>query len=105
MLFLQHPADGSAEEPAGRMPVADAAGLYLERALLASDSATRLQQVAQALAVEPNLATWAIASAEMHSCRTVNRIEDAATWLSENLVMELAGSLRGDAADSSSGSL
>jgi signal transduction histidine kinase len=104
MLFLQQ-GDGSAEEPAARMPVGDAAGLYLEQALLASDSETRLGQVAQALAAEPDLVTWAIAKAEMNSGQTVNRIEEASEWLSENLVTELAGCLRGDDADPSSGRL
>jgi signal transduction histidine kinase len=96
MLFLQHPADGSAENPAARMPVGDAAGLYLERALLAPDAATRLADVGQALAAERSLANWALATAEMRSGRTVNRIDEAAEWLSENLVTELAGSICGD---------
>lgn len=96
MLFLQHPADRSADNPAARMPLGDVAGPYLERALLATDSATRLAEVAQALAAERNLANWAIAIAEVRSGRTVNRIDEAAKWLSENLVAELARSIGGE---------
>jgi signal transduction histidine kinase len=101
MLFLQH----SADDPAARLPVSDAAGLYLERALLAPDSAMRLAEVAHALAADQNLANWAIAAAEMRSGRTVNRTDEAAEWLSENLVIELACSICGDNGDSSSSSV
>jgi signal transduction histidine kinase len=100
MLYL-HAADGPADHVSAQTPVADEAGLYLERALLAPDRATRLAEVAQALASERNLANWAIATAELRSGRTVNRIDEAAEWLSENLVTELAGSIRGDDTDSS----
>src|SRR4051795_214003 len=101
MLFLLHAADGSANNPGARMPLGDVAGLYLERALLAPDSATRLSEVAKALAAERSLTNWAIAKAEMRSGRTVNRIEEATEWLSENLVTELAKSIRGDDVESS----
>src|SRR3954462_13492736 len=101
MLFLLHAADGSATNPGARMPLGDVAGLYLERALLAPDSATRLSEVAKALAAERSLTNWAIAKAEMRSGRTVNRIEEATEWLSENLVTELAKSIRGDDVESS----
>lgn len=100
MLYL-YSAVGSADDPAGQMLVSDVAGLHLERALLAPDSATRSAEVSQALTAERNLANWAIAAAEMRSGRTINRIEEAAEWLSENLITELAGSIRGDNSDSS----
>src|SRR3954463_9300476 len=99
MLFLQPGADGSADDPAARIPVSEAAGLYLERALLADDPATRFAEVAQALAAESNLANWSMATAEMRSGRTVNRIDEAAVWLAEHLVSELVVVLRGDAED------
>jgi signal transduction histidine kinase len=102
MLFLQPAADGSANDAPSRMPVDDAAGLCLERALLASDETTRLAEVERALAADRNLATWALSTAENRLGRTVNRIDQAAEWLADHLVTELGATLRGDDAASSS---
>jgi signal transduction histidine kinase len=101
MLFLQHEADGAAHDAPARMPVDDAAGLYLERALLAADQATRLAEAGRALATDRNLAAWALRTAENRLGRTINRIDEAASWLAEHLVTELALVLDGDCADSS----
>ena len=96
MLFLQPAADGSAQDAPARLPVDEAAGLCLERALLAADQATRLADVERALAADRNLAHWALSTAEIRSGRTVNHIDQAASWLAENLVSELQATLRGD---------
>ena len=101
MLFLQPAADGSANDVSARLPVDDAAGVHLERALLAADAATRLAEVGCALAADQNLANWALATAECRLGRTVNRVDQAAVWLAENLVSELGASLRGDHTESS----
>jgi signal transduction histidine kinase len=103
MLFLQHAADSSAQDSPARIPVDDAAGLCLERALLAADQTTRLAEVGRALAMDRNLASWALCEAEKRLGRTVNRIEEAAGWLADHLVPELAAALSGDYADSSEG--
>src|SRR4051812_32951054 len=101
MLFLQLADDGGADHPTERIGLGEVAALHLERALLADDPDIRLAEVAQALTVEPNLANWAIATAEIRSGRTINRVEEAAAWLSESLVTELAGSIEADNAESS----
>jgi signal transduction histidine kinase len=96
MLFLQPAADGSAHDAPARVPVDDAAGLCLERALLAADLATRLAEVERALAADRNLASWALSTAERRLGRTVNRLDQAAGWLAEHLVAELGATLSGD---------
>jgi hypothetical protein len=95
MLFLQHAAEGSADAPA-RAPVSDEAGLHLEIALLAPEPEMRLAELERALAADRNLATWALAAAEKHLGRTINRVGEAAAWLSERLVVELAKAIVGD---------
>jgi signal transduction histidine kinase len=99
MLFLQHAADGSAHDAPARIPVGDEAGLCLERALLAADESKRLAEVARALAADRNLSSWALSTAEARLGQTVNRIDQAAVWLAENLVTELGTTLRGDNTD------
>lgn len=105
MLFLQPAADGSANDAPARVPVDDAAGVHLERALLSADEATRLAEVGRALATDRNLANWALATAERRLGRTVNRVDQVAVWLAENLVSELAAALRGEGAEPSSGAI
>jgi signal transduction histidine kinase len=105
MLFLQTAAEGSANDAPARVPVDDAAGLYLERALLAADEATRLAEVERALAADRNLANWALSTAEARLGQTINRVDQAAGWLAEHLAPELALTLRGDSAESSSGGI
>lgn len=89
MFFLQHAADVSAHGAPSRVPVDDAAGLHLERALLAADEKTRLAEVELALSADHNLTIWAMARAESLLGRTINRAEDAAAYLAEHLVAEL----------------
>jgi signal transduction histidine kinase len=102
MLFL-HPADdGSADAAPARVPIDRKAGLCLERALLAADEAARLAEVESALAADRNLANWALSTAEAGLGRTVNRIEEAASWLAERLVTELSSALAHDGAASPS---
>jgi signal transduction histidine kinase len=105
MLFLQPAADGSAHDAPARLPVDDAAGLHLERALLADDGATRSAEVERALAADRNLANWALSTAESRLGRTINRLDQAAVWLSEHLVTELTVTLRGDGAESAPGGI
>jgi hypothetical protein len=101
MLFLQPAADRSAHDAPARLPVDDAAGLHLERALLAGDGAARAAEVERALAADRNLANWALSTAERRLGRTINRVDQAATWLAEHLVSELGAALRGDYEESS----
>lgn len=105
MLFLQPAADGSAHDAPARVPVDDAAGSCLERALLAADEATRLAEVERALAADRNLANWALSTAEARLGRTINRIDQAAGWLAEHLVTELGVALRGDVAEPALGGI
>src|SRR3954468_20110403 len=105
MLFLQPAADGSAHDAPPRLPVDDAAGLHLERALLAGDGATCLAEVELALAADRNLTNWALSAAERGLRRTINRVDQAAGWLAEHLVSELGARLRGDSAESSLGGI
>lgn len=96
MLFLQPAANGSASDAPPRLSVNDEAGLRLERALLAADHSVCIAEVEAALAAERNLANWAIAAAELRLGRTVNRLDEAAAWLADRLVVELAPVLEGD---------
>src|SRR6187549_2575634 len=105
MLFLQPAADGSALNAPERVPVDDAAGLFLERALLASDRETRLVEVSRALAADKNLTNWAIWLAEGRLCRAVNRVEEAASWLADNLVLELGTTLKAESTEPSPGTV
>jgi signal transduction histidine kinase len=105
MLFLQPAADGSANDAPARVPVDYAAGLCLERALLAADETTRFAEVERALATDRTLANWALSTAEARLGQTINRVDQAAGWLAEHLVAELAATLRGDGAESSLGGI
>jgi signal transduction histidine kinase len=93
MLFLQHAADGSATHAPALVPVDDACAACLERALLAEDEATRVSELQSAFAINGELASWAIAAAELGSGRTINRAEDAAAWVAGQLAAELASGL------------
>src|SRR5437899_256723 len=90
MLFLQHAADGSAQTTPPRVPVDERAAAFLERALLTNDDATRLRELEAGLAANRDVANWALRTSEIRLRRTVNQIDEAARWLSESLVMELA---------------
>ncbi len=105
MLFLQFAADGSADEVPLRLPVDDAAGLCLERALFATDSSVCTAEVERALAADRNLANWALARAESVLGRTVNHHVEAASWLAEHIVPELAAVLGGEDADFASNAI
>src|SRR3954471_14037735 len=102
MLFLQSVADGSAHDTTTRVPIDNEAGLCLERALLAADETARLAEVERALAADRNLANWALSTAEARLGQTVNRIEEAAKWLAQDLVTELSPVLLEAGAASSS---
>jgi signal transduction histidine kinase len=95
MLFLQPLADASAEVRPP-LPIADATGLAFERALLAADDAARQRELSEALTSDRNAASWALRLAETRLGRTINRVEEAAEWLSSCLVAELAAAVTSD---------
>jgi len=96
MLYLQPPPGAACDDPV-RVPVAEAAALAFERALLARDDSERRQELLAALSADPRAASWAIAVAEARSGRTINRVDEAALWLAGHLVSELARALTSDA--------
>jgi hypothetical protein len=96
MLFLRA-ADGSAEGEPAKVPLASAAGLQLERALLADDDSARIAELSRALEKDANLTAWALGRAEVGLGRTVNRIDEAAEWLARGLVSELSMAIIVDA--------
>ena len=93
MLHLKHPADDAAQSAQRLAAVADETALAFERALLADDPVTRNREVSAALAADQNVAVWALRTAEMRLGCTINRIDEAADWLSGCLESELAASL------------
>jgi signal transduction histidine kinase len=95
MLYLKFPADVLSPEPPRRVPLTGQIALQIERALL-SDDVGRLEIVRKMLADDHNFSGWAMRTAEMRTARTVNQIEDAANWLGESLIVELARSLEHD---------
>ena len=105
MLFLQLPADANAPSAPPPIPLRDETALAFERALLTPDAAARLRELTAAIANDSDAASWALAAAEFRLGRTINRVEDAATWLSGCLEAELATSLRSDVAEGTSETL
>jgi len=96
MLHLKHPADDAAQSAQRLAPLADETALAFERALLASDPVTRHHEVSTALMADQSVAGWALRTAETRLGCTINRIEEAADWLSGCLESELAASLASD---------
>lgn len=96
MLFLQLPADAAAQGSAEPLPIDDATALALERALLADDASARRNELAAAFAASPNLTAWALRIVEIRTGQTINHVSEAAAWLSNTLVGELANSLKAD---------
>jgi signal transduction histidine kinase len=93
MLVLQHAADGSATHAPALVPVDDACAACLERALLADDEMTRVQELQSAFASHAELASWAMAAAEVGSGRTMNRPDGAAAWMGGRLAEKLVSCL------------
>ena len=96
MLFLQLPAEAAVPELALALPMDDATALAFERAILAVDRSARLGELKAALAIDRNAASWVLRAAELRLGRTINRVEEAAEWLCDCLVVELAAALRSD---------
>jgi signal transduction histidine kinase len=97
MLYLQLPADAASLAPPERLLIEDSTARAFERALLAADAAERLRELTAAFA-DRSAATWALALSENRLKRTVNRVEQAAEWLSgAGLAVELADALHTDA--------
>jgi signal transduction histidine kinase len=92
MLFLQYAAGPASIAPAP-LPLTSRSAEFLERVLLAGDHAARRRELEQVLASDPNLAAWSLRTAEIRLGRTINRIHEAADWLSDHLVAELAVAL------------
>jgi signal transduction histidine kinase len=93
MLYLKLPAgpDGAASGP--RLPVSPEAVSIFERAVLAADAGSTKREINQLLAIDSNVASWAMRRAEAALDRTINRIEEAGQWLAERLIAELADGL------------
>jgi signal transduction histidine kinase len=103
MLFLTLPGDTVPHPSQLRIPVAELLALRLERALLCDDPAAREAELVRMLAEDPPFAGWAMRLAEIRLGRTINRIEDAARWLTGALERELGALLHMDGADNRSG--
>jgi signal transduction histidine kinase len=58
--------------------------------VLAADAGSTKSEINQLLAIDSNVASWAMRRAEAALGRTINRIEEAGQWLAERLVGELA---------------
>ncbi len=96
MLYLKSPADSAADDPQRGVPLVEQSALRLERALLTSDPVARQRELAEALADDRDFAGWMLRAAELRLSRTINRTEEAVTWLGQCLEMELAVSLVSD---------
>jgi signal transduction histidine kinase len=72
--------------------------LRIERAILTSDKAARLTLLLQTLAEDRDVAGWAICTAERRTASTINLMNEAADWLSENLLGAMAASLESETA-------
>jgi signal transduction histidine kinase len=92
MLFLQPLADAAANAPPP-LPISETTCLAFERALLATDDAARRLELRDALETDRHAALWALRLAETRLGRTINRIEEAADWLSGRFAAELAAAL------------
>jgi hypothetical protein len=87
MLYLS--ADGSHHH----IPLPERTALRLERALLSGDRAARRRELVEAFQDDQEAAGWALRAAESRLGRTINRVDEAAEWLSGCLEMELAAAL------------
>jgi signal transduction histidine kinase len=108
MLYLTQPTDAPSHcaPPHGaplRFEIAGQTAARLEQALLARDRAARKRELQSALASDSQLAGWALRAAEFRLGRTINRLEEAADWLSGCLETELASSLVVDDASAEPG--
>jgi hypothetical protein len=96
MLFLQLPPETAAQDPAEPLPIDEPTALALERVLLADDDALRCNELAEALALSPGFAAWAMRVVEIRTGHTINHLAEAAAWLVGALAGELALSLTAD---------
>jgi signal transduction histidine kinase len=96
MLSLQYVAQEPTANAPQSVPISEVAALGFERALLANDRATRRRELENLFSTDPNVAGWALRTAEMRVRRTINRLEEAAEWLSDSLEKELAAALAAD---------
>src|SRR5690349_21101141 len=75
--------------------------------MVEEDKIQQLRDASAALSADSGAAAWALGAAEYHLERTINRIEDAAAWLSQGLAAELTAALKaelsGDASSSDIG--
>lgn len=99
MLYLRFPADETSQGPPRRVPLAEHTALQLERAILCSDAAKRRELVHRALEIDGDFSAWTLRTAELRSSQTIGVVEEAADWLAERLVGELAASLQNESSD------
>jgi signal transduction histidine kinase len=93
MLYLRHARDPARSEFLERVPVAELTAIGLERALLASDEATRQRELAIALARDPAVAAWVVQAAQLDLERPVGSSDEAINWLAGCLIRQLTAAL------------
>jgi signal transduction histidine kinase len=90
------PGEESCDAAHRRIPLAEHTALRLECALISNDRATRQRELANAFAGDAAIAGWALRLAEHHLRRPINRVDEAADWLSGCLEQQLATSLKAE---------
>jgi signal transduction histidine kinase len=93
MLYLKTPHEESANGAPLHLLLGEQTALRLECALLSEDRAARQRELVAAFAADHHLAGWAMRAAETRLSRTINRVDEAADWLSDCLEVELAAAL------------
>ena len=93
MLYLKQSADDAAVDALWHVPLAEITAIRLERAILTHDAEVRRRELLQSLADDQTFAGWALRAAEHRLVRTINRVEEAAEWLSGCLESELAAAI------------
>jgi signal transduction histidine kinase len=93
MIYLKQSADDAAVGALRHVPLAEKTAVRLERALLTHAPELRRRELLQSLADDQDFARWALRTAEHRLVRTINRVEEAAEWLSGCLESELAAAI------------
>ena len=93
MLYLKQSANDAAVDALRHVPLAEDTAIRLERALLTRNAEHRRRELLQAFADDRDFAGWALRAAEHRLVRTINRVEEAAEWLSGCLESELAAAI------------
>ncbi len=96
MLYLLIPADDLTGSQLSRRPLAAATARIFETALLQRPGTERRRLILEALNSDRDAAVWAMRHAEIGLGCTINRLDDAAGWLSERFEQVLGSSLAAD---------